>query len=118
MLAPPPNEGIELLYTRDCAAWREALQNLEAVCAELGIDEPPRLVAIDTLDQARLYNFFASPTIHVHGVDIDPGARRVSRRAVGAGRPYFSGGRAWPAPPRELIRTGLSELWGAGERSL
>lgn len=111
MTATNPNEGIELLYTRDCKAWREALANLTAVMTELGIAEEPHAIPIDTLDQARAYNFFASPTIHVHGVDIDPRARRLKRRAVGSERPYLVGGRTLAAPPSELIRTGLSELW-------
>lgn len=112
MSATNPNEGIELLYTRDCKAWREALANLTAAMAELSITEEPQAIPLDTLDQARAYNFFASPTIHVHGVDIDPRARRVKRRTLGSERPYLVGGRTYAAPPPELIRAGLTELWG------
>lgn len=118
MRAQLPNEGVELLYTRDCTAWRETLERLEAVIGELGLGEPVRLVAIYTLDQAREYNFFASPTIHVHGVDIDPKGRRVRRRAVGCGRPYFWAGKTSAAPPPNLIRVGLTELWGAEQATL
>jgi hypothetical protein len=105
------NEGIELLYTRDCRAWPEALANLRQALGKLELKEEPRLVPVDTIDQARAYNFFASPTIHVNGIDIDPKARRISRRGLGSGRPYFFAGKASSVPPTELIVEGLQELF-------
>ncbi len=110
-----PNQGIELLHTRDCRAWPEALKNLAAALKKLGLAEEPRLVTIDTLDQAHAYQFFASPTIHVNGIDIDPKGRRVSRRALGSGRPYFYAGQASSAPPTKLIIEGLRELYFGAE---
>jgi len=111
MSTAQPNEGIELLYTPDCMVWRDVLANLEAVLRELTIPDTPRLIPVDTLDQARVYNFFASPTIHIHGIDIDPKARRLSRRGLGVSRPYLYGGRTYAVPPTELIRAGLKELY-------
>lgn len=108
--AGQPNEGVELLYTRDCRSWPEALENLKKALQELDLPDEPRLVPIDTLDQARAYNFFASPTIHANGVDIDPKARRVKRRGLGIERPYLTNGRAYAVPPVELIKAGLTEL--------
>lgn len=110
-----PNEGIELLYTRDCRAWPEALQNLKTVLKELGVADEPSVIAIDTLDEARAHNFFASPTIHINGVDIDPKARRVKRRGVGAGRPYFTDGRSYAVPPTSLIREAMAEFGLSGQ---
>jgi len=110
-----PNEGIELLYTRDCQAWPEALEHLKAALKQLEIPEELRLIPVDTMEQAEIHNFFASPTIHLGGVDIDPKARRISKRALGLNRPYFYNGRAHVAPPVELIVEGLRELYlGAG----
>lgn len=112
-----PNEGIELLYTRDCKAWPEALTNLRAALSELGIREEPRLIPIDTLEQAEIHGFFASPTIHLQGVDVDPKARRVTRRSLGVARPYFHQGRATASPPVDLIKQGLQELYlGVGAK--
>lgn len=106
-----PNEGIELLYTRDCPHWPVALQNLQQALRAVGINEEPQCVTIDTMEQAEQYNFFASPTIHVRGQDIDQRARRISRRGLGHGRPYFDQGHAVGVPPLALIVAGLKELY-------
>lgn len=107
----PPNEGIELLYTNDCQAWPEALANLKTAITELGIKEEPQLVALDTIEQAEEYNFFASPTIHIHGTDIDPHARRTHKIGLGTGRPYFANGMAMAAPTIDMIKTAIQELY-------
>lgn len=108
-----PNEGIELLYTRDCQAWPQALENLKLALSKANLAEKPKLIPIETETQAELYNFFASPTIHIDGVDIDPSARRISRRGLGRERPYFYNKQAYRVPPVELILAGLRELYGA-----
>lgn len=106
-----PNEGIELLYTRDCRTWPEALANLKAALAELNINDEPSQIIIDTLEQAKLYNFFASPTVHIHGQDVDPHARHISKRGLGTGRPYFANGRSFAAPPIAMIIKAIKELY-------
>ena len=106
-----PNEGIELLYTRDCHDWPEALANLKTAIAEIGIKDEPQLIIIDTEEQAEEYNFFASPTVHINGVDADPHARKINRRGLGTNRPYFYGGKNLKAPPVELLIKALQELY-------
>ncbi|HBV33319.1 TPA: hypothetical protein DIC39_01260 [Patescibacteria group bacterium] len=108
---PLPNEGIELLYTRDCDAWPEAKANLRAALDNLNIKAVISEVIMDTMDQAYIYNFFASPTIHINGVDVDPKGRRTSKRGLGKDRPYFYQGRAWPVPSVEMIAAALKELY-------
>ncbi len=111
-----PNEGIELLYTRDCQVWPQAMANLKTALAAMGINEEPKLVTIDTLDQAIIYNFFASPTIHIDGVDIDPHARRISKRGLGTGRPYFENKHSSDVPSVNLIKRALQELYYINEK--
>ncbi len=106
-----PNEGIELLYTKDCPAWSETLANLKIALEDLKLNEEPQLIIMDTIEQAEEYNFFASPTIHINGVDVDPHARRTHKIGLGMGRPYFAQGRALAAPPVEMIKTALQELY-------
>ena len=106
-----PNEGIELLYTRDCRSWPEAPQNLKAALAEVGLADEPQLIVIDTQEQAATYNFFASPTVHIHGQDADQMARRISRRGLGTARPYFYKGKIYNAPPVALLVAALAELY-------
>ncbi|MBI5465892.1 MAG: hypothetical protein HY974_01230, partial [Candidatus Kerfeldbacteria bacterium] len=69
----PPNQGLELLYTSDCSAWPQAQANLEEALRQTDLTkEPWRLVMVETLEQAYAYNYFDSPTIHIHGLDIEP----------------------------------------------
>lgn len=106
-----PNEGIELLYTRDCQAWTETLANLKTALTELDIKEEPQLILLDTIEQAEEYNFFASPTIHIHGIDADPHARRTHKIGLGTGRPYFAHGQALAAPSVDMIKAAIQELY-------
>lgn len=104
-----PNQGIEFLYTRDCPAWNSALVNLQSALKELAVSTEIKIVAIDTLEQAALYRFLASPTIHFDGVDIERSARRTNRIGLGHARPYFYKGRSHSAPPVEMIVQELRE---------
>lgn len=108
-----PNEGVELLYTRDCEAWPAVLANLEKALKQLGIKEKPRLIAIDTIEQAELYNFFSSPTIHIDGVDLDPHFHHINKRGLGCDRPYFYAGKAWEVPPVEFMVDNLRKIYQA-----
>lgn len=105
------NEGIELLYTRDCSHWENALVNLQEALKNLTINEEPKLVVMDTWEQALEYHFFASPTIHINGIEIDKQARRISKRGLGKDRPYFYQSRSWSAPPVGLIELAIKELY-------
>lgn len=107
-----PNEGLELLYTADCRHWPEALTNLRQALRELKITDEPKLIKLETMEQARAYNFFASPTIHVNGTDIDRQSRRSGKRGLGYGRPYRYKKQTYLAPPVEFIKQGLEELYG------
>ncbi len=108
-----PNEGIELLYTADCPNWQKALINLQQALRELKIKDEPKLIKLETMEQARLYNFFASPTIHINGIDIDRHGRRTGKRGLGDGRPYRYKKQTYLAPPVEFIKPGIEELyWG------
>lgn len=108
-----PNEGIELLHTPECGAWPEAEANLKAALAELNLDDEVNIVTLYTLDEAREYNFFASPTIHVNGVDVEPQVRRSHKRGLGMDRPYFWNGTSYQAPPVEFLKKYLAELLSA-----
>ena len=104
------NEGIELLYTKDCINWEQALENLEIALKNLDISEDIKKVMLYTQDEAITYKFFASPTVHINGVDIDKRFRNISRRSLGKERPYFYKGKSYSSPPVELIEEALKEL--------
>lgn len=105
------NEGIELLYTPDCPNWPATLANLKQALLELAIAEEPAVIKLETIEQAKIYNFFASPTIHLNGLDLDRAGRRISKRALGRGRPYWYKKQVYLVPPVEFIKQGLIELY-------
>jgi len=106
------NQGLELLYTPDCRAWQQAKINLEQALEQAGLsNEGFQVIVVETMEQARAYNFFASPTIHINGLDVEPQGRRIKRRGLGVGRPYFYQGQILAAPPVELIKSALKELF-------
>ncbi len=106
-----PNEGIELLYVRECQYWQQALLDLKAVLASLQIKTEIAVIPIDTLEQAIIYNFFSSPTIHIDGQDIDKFATRISKRGLGKDRPYFFAGQIWSTPPPVMIKEALQQTY-------
>ena len=111
MLNNTPKEGIELLYTRDCKHWPEALTNLKQAIKETGLTEEPTIMPVDTRDQAIQFNFFASPTIHIDGQDVDPHVRRTHKRGLGVERPYFYKGQTYTAPPVAMIIEAINEFY-------
>jgi hypothetical protein len=65
---------IEVLYTRDCPNYAEALALVERVLAELDIDAELRTSLIGDLAAAERARFPGSPTIRVDGRDVEPGS--------------------------------------------
>ncbi|MFZ5391132.1 MAG: DF family (seleno)protein [Patescibacteria group bacterium] len=106
-----PNEGLELLYTKDCKAWSQTLANIKQALQELNLTEEIKTVLINTLIEAKQYNFFASPTVHINGQDIDPAARRSRKIGLGYGRPYFYNQASHSHPSVEQIIKALQELY-------
>jgi hypothetical protein len=60
---------IELLWWEGCPSHPEALADLRRVLAEEHVDEPVRLVEVETDEQARAQRFPGSPTIRFDGED-------------------------------------------------
>jgi hypothetical protein len=64
---------IELLWWEGCPSWKQALADLEAATAEVGLD-PARIVVreIDDHAHAEGEGFTGSPTIRIDGQDALP----------------------------------------------
>ena len=60
---------IELLWWEGCPSHPEALADLRRVLAEERVNDPVRLVEVDTDEQARAQRFPGSPTIRLDGED-------------------------------------------------
>jgi hypothetical protein len=101
---------IELLWWEGCPSWEQALEDLRAVTAEVGLD-PARIVVreIDDYAHAVAERFVGSPTIRVDGRDVQP---PQSGEVPGlACRVYHTrDGRISPLPDREDVRDALARV--------
>ena len=65
---------VELLWWEGCPSHPEALEDLERVLSEEGVDAEVDLVEVESDDQARSERFPGSPTVRFDGVDAIPPA--------------------------------------------
>ena len=64
---------VELLFWDGCPSHPQALAELRAAMAELGLDPETVLVReVDTEQRAGRERFVGSPTIRIDGEDVDP----------------------------------------------
>jgi len=98
---------IELLHTKDCPYWKEALKTIIEIINEYKIDAELKAITIGGIRKAEKYSFPGSPTIRINGVDIDP----KYKGGIGLGyRIYFYNGKPYGYPPRKMIITALKNL--------
>jgi hypothetical protein len=99
---------VELLFWDGCPSYPDALEELRAAMADLGLDPDTVLVReVDTDQRAERELFVGSPTIRVDGADIDP---PPDGEPVGLTcRVYrLRDGRFSPTPDPATIRAALS----------
>ena len=102
---------VELLFWEGCPSHREALSELRAAMAELGLDPETVVVReVETGRQAETERFIGSPTIRIDGADVqDPGDEpagltcRVYRRRDGR-----ISATPDPADVRDALRAALT----------
>ena len=73
---------VEILYFDGCPNHEPALELVERVSRELGIEPELRLVNVPDQEAAQLQRFLGSPTIRVGGVDVDPATEERSDYAL------------------------------------
>jgi hypothetical protein len=101
---------IELLWWEGCPSWEQALEDLEAAVAAVGLD-PARIVVreVDDHAHANLEGFVGSPTIRVDGRDIEPSAEGEAPSLTC--RVYrLRDGRISPTPDPQDLRDALARV--------
>ncbi len=98
---------IELLYFDGCPSWQKALENLETLIAEEGLDISIQLVAVNSDQEATRKKFLGSPSIQVGGVDLWPEERDTFSMSCRMYR-TSEGLQGWPTI--EMLREKLHEL--------
>lgn len=100
---------IQLLYLEGCPSYKHALENLNSVLIENGINIMVEMVHVISPVNADPLNFLGSPTIQINGVDLE--GIDALKSGVGYGcRIYKNGGQMQGWPSKEKIQTALSKL--------
>jgi hypothetical protein len=93
---------IEFPFWEGCPSHPEALELLQDVLRERGIEEPIELQEVFTLEDANELGFPGSPTIRIDGRDVDPsGATDLPALTCRVYR--LPDGRASPVPSRQQL---------------
>lgn len=98
---------IELLYWDGCPSYPEALELLQSVLAERGLDTTVELHDVQTDEEAQMLRFPGSPTIRVDGRDVDASGAG-SRPALTCRIYHLADGRVSPIPSREQLEEALT----------
>jgi hypothetical protein len=103
---------IDFLYWEECPSHERALQLLEEVIEQEGVEAEIRIQRVDTEEDVERFQFPGSPTIRVDGCDID----EASGGFIGfTCRAYRQpNGKISPLPSREAI---VAALQSAARRS-
>ena len=99
---------VELLFWDGCPSHPQALEDLRAAMADLGLDPDTVLVReVDTDLRAERERFVGSPTIRIDGEDVDP---PVGGEPVGLTCRIYRrrDGRISPTPDPATLRDALS----------
>lgn len=98
--------NIRFLYYEDCPSYPLALEQLHQVLAEEHVEASITIVKVETEDDAHRLHFTGSPTILIHGQDIDPPPPDAP--SVLTCRAYhLEDGRISPLPSPTMIRNAL-----------
>ena len=97
---------IEVLYWDGCPSHPEALELLQTVLAERGVEATVELREVRTESDAQELRFPGSPTIRVEGRDVDA-AGAEARPALTCRIYHLADGRPSPIPSREQLEEAL-----------
>ena len=97
---------IELLYWDGCPSHPEALELLQTLLAERGLEANVELREVRTDEEAQTLRFPGSPTIRIDGHDVDA-AGAEARPALTCRIYHLADGRVSPIPSREQLEEAL-----------
>ena len=99
---------IDILYFDSCPGWRAAIERVQQVVREGGLEREVvvRAVPVETEEEAHAHRFVGSPTIRINGRDLDRAADSLSSFGLQC-RLYENDGRLEGLPPTSWIRKAL-----------
>lgn len=99
---------VQTYYTEGCPNYQKAYNFLQEVLEGEGVKAEIELIVVKTEEEARRYRFIGSPTIHINGIDVEPGARRAREFGLGC-RVYLDNGAHQGYPPKTMLLKALKE---------
>lgn len=97
---------VEVLTFEGCPHAQPALELVERVVDELGLEAAVRRVDVPDLETAKTHRFLGSPTIRVNGRDVEPGADKRSDFVLSC-RVYRVDGSLKGEPDERWLRDAL-----------
>lgn len=103
---------IELLYFDGCPSQELLYPRLERLLRATGVSDPIELRRVESAEAAQTERFLGSPSLHIDGQDIEPGADERTDFGLKC-RLYRSAAGANGQPPDALISAALERAKGA-----
>lgn len=99
---------IEILFFASCPGWQAAMERVQQVVAEEGLDDgvAVRAIPVETEHEAVRLQFLGSPTVRIDGRDVDPTASSKTTFGLQC-RLYDNAGRIEKVPSSDMIRRAL-----------
>lgn len=97
----------ELLYFEGCSSVQPALNLLQKILKEVGVESPIEMIVVKSDAMAEALKFPGSPTIRINGKDIDDTYESGSGGYNQKCRVYDDNGKLKGIPPAELIRRAI-----------
>jgi hypothetical protein len=109
--ATTPTVNLEILYTPGCGRWRRVAETARAIGRREGIRVRVTGVPVETQTEAVGHRYLGSPTLRVHGRDVEPGAESLDLYGLGC-RTYIGPRGTAHEPPEELVAAALRRAAG------
>ena len=106
--AAEPVVPVEILSFGDCPNWKGAVELVERVAGEIGVQAAIRVIDVPDAETAEKLRFLGSPTIRIAGTDIEPGAEMRADFALSC-RLYRTEAGLRGQPEESWVRAALAD---------
>lgn len=104
---------VDFLYFEDCPSHEQALDRLQKVLKDEGVQSEITVTEVTTEEQALDVEFLGSPTIRIEGRDIDPVLEHPNY-ALSCRTYHLEDGRISPLPSEAMIRRAVEQAAQTG----
>lgn len=95
--------SIDVLYFAGCPHYRQAVELVHLLVAELPFEADVRSVLVSDAAEASRLRFLGSPTVRVDGRDVEPGAEERTEYVLACRVYRTEGGPAGVPDPRWIV---------------